>query len=63
MSADVGSAHVRHLPAAEEDEAHKDHKNVVQKVDTFPSLLADFFYKLLPLGRLSFTTVQMEHYA
>lgn len=29
------SAHVRHLPIAEEDEAHKDYKDVVQEVEGF----------------------------
>jgi hypothetical protein len=34
-------ADVRHLPAAEEDEAHKDHKDVVQEVEGECSFRAD----------------------
>ena len=33
MPANSRGAHVWHLPAAEENETHKDHKNVVQEVD------------------------------
>jgi hypothetical protein len=34
MPTHCGSLDVRYLPVAKEDEAHKDHKNVVQEVDS-----------------------------
>ena len=40
MPANFGGADVRHLPAAEEDEAYKDYENVVQEVVVFSLLLA-----------------------
>jgi len=35
LPANVGSAHVWHFPATEEDEAYEDHTDVVQEVELF----------------------------
>jgi len=43
----IRSTDVRYLSAAEEDEAHKDHENVVQEVITFLSLKPNHSYNYL----------------